>query len=61
MLRDRTAKDLLLLTVAKVGVIALIYYVCFAAYDGRPVDTVSHLLGPPVLTPQSSAAPQQGQ
>jgi hypothetical protein len=46
MLRDRTAKDLLLLSLVKVAAIAAIYYLCFAAYDGRPVDAVSHLLGP---------------
>lgn len=61
MLRDRTAKDLLLLTVVKVAVIALIYHFCFAAYDGQPADTVSHLLGPAGLTPQSGAPSQQGQ
>jgi hypothetical protein len=37
MLRDRTAKDLLLLSLVKVAAIAAIYYLCFAAYDGRPV------------------------
>jgi hypothetical protein len=46
MLKDRTAKDLLLLSLVKAAAIAAIYYLCFAAYDGRPVDAVSHLLGP---------------
>jgi hypothetical protein len=57
MLRDRTAKDLLLLTLVKAAAIAAIYYLCFAAYDGRPVDAVSHLLGPAGET----QAPNQGQ
>jgi hypothetical protein len=52
MLRDRTAKDLLLLTLVKAAVIVAIYYLCFAAYDGRPVDAVSHLLGPAGPEPQ---------
>lgn len=51
MLRDRTAKDLLLLTLVKAAAIAAIYYLCFAAYDGRPVDAVSHLLGPSPVMP----------
>jgi hypothetical protein len=46
MLKDRTAKDLLLLSLVKAAAIAAIYYLCFAAYDGRPVVAVSHLLGP---------------
>ncbi len=52
MLTDRTAKDLLLLSLVKVAAIAAIYYLCFAAYDGRPVDAVSHLLGPAGAMPQ---------
>jgi len=51
MLPDRTAKDLLLLTLVKITVIAAIYYLCFAAYDGRPVDAITHLLGPPGAVP----------
>jgi hypothetical protein len=46
MLKDRTVKDLAVLTAIKFAVIAAIYYACFAAYDGRPVDTTAHLLGP---------------
>jgi hypothetical protein len=46
MLKDRTAKDLAVLTAIKFAVIAVIYYACFAAYDGRPLDTAAHLLGP---------------
>jgi hypothetical protein len=46
MLQDRTARDLLTLTLVKAAVIAAIYFACFAAYYGRPVDTLTHLLGP---------------
>ncbi len=46
MLKDRTARDLGLLTLVKLAVIVAIYYVCFAAYDNRPIDTAAHLLGP---------------
>ncbi len=38
--------DLAMLTVIKLAVLAVIYYACFAAYDGRKLDTASHLLGP---------------
>ncbi len=48
---DRTARDLLLLSLVKAAAIAAIYYLCFAAYDGRPVDAVSHLLGPAGTVP----------
>ncbi len=48
---DRTARDLLLLSLVKAAAIAAIYYLCFAAYDGRPVDAVSHLLGPAGAVP----------
>jgi hypothetical protein len=56
MLQDRTAKDLVLLTLVKAAAIAIIYYACFAAYDGQPIDTVTHLLGPSSV----NAAPQKG-
>jgi hypothetical protein len=46
MFKDRTARDLACLTAIKVGVILVIYWALFAAYDGRPVDTAAHLLGP---------------
>jgi hypothetical protein len=46
MFRNRIAQDLSLLTVIKLIVIAAIYFALFAAYDGKPVDTASHLLGP---------------
>jgi hypothetical protein len=46
MFKDTIIRDLSLVTLAKIALIALIYYACFAAYDGRPVDTASHLLGP---------------
>jgi len=61
MLQDRTGKDLLLLTLVKITVIAVIYYLCFAAYDGRPVDTVSHMLGPSIVTPHLGTGSEQGQ
>jgi hypothetical protein len=51
--QNRTVRDLLALTLVKIGVIALIYYACFAAYDGRPVDTIAHLLGPAAAPPQA--------
>jgi hypothetical protein len=57
MLTDRTVKDLLLLSLVKVAAIVAIYYLCFAGYDGRPVDAVSHLLGPAGAAP----ALKQGQ
>ena len=57
MLRDRTAKDLLLLTLVKIGVIVGIYHFCFAAFDGRPVDAASHLLGSSVEPPRPGAYP----
>jgi hypothetical protein len=46
MLKDRTVMDLALLTAIKCAAIAIVYYACFAAYDGRKLDTVSHLMGP---------------
>lgn len=46
---DRTGRDLAWLTIAKLAVILLIYIALFAGYDGRPVDTTSHLLGPAPL------------
>lgn len=46
MFKNRTARDLGLLTLAKLAVIVAIYYACFAAYDDKPVDTATHLLGP---------------
>jgi len=46
MFRNPIARDLGVLTVVKVAVIAIIYFALFAAYDGRPVDTAAHLLGP---------------
>jgi hypothetical protein len=46
MFKDAIIRDLSVATFVKIALIALIYYVCFAAYDGRPVDTASHLLGP---------------
>jgi hypothetical protein len=55
MFDARMVRDLSLLTVAKLAVIAVIYYACFAAFAGRPVDAVSHLLGPPGRTPQFNA------
>jgi hypothetical protein len=39
-------RDLGLATLAKIAAIAVIYWACFAVYDGRPVDTATHLLGP---------------
>lgn len=53
-------KDLLLLTLVKAAAIAVIYYACFAAYDGRPVDTVSHLLGPSSPMPHLNSEPPKG-
>jgi hypothetical protein len=47
----------MLLTLVKGAAIAAIYYLCFASYDGRPIDTDSHLLGPPAGALQL----QQGQ
>jgi hypothetical protein len=49
MFKDRTARDLGILTLVKLAVIIAIYYACFAAYDGRPVDTAAHLLGPAAI------------
>jgi hypothetical protein len=46
MFRNCIAWDLSLLTVIKLIVIAAIYFALFAAYDGKPVDTATHLLGP---------------
>ncbi len=59
MFQNRTAQDLLALTLFKAAAIAVIYYACFAAYDGRPVDAVSHLLGPAAPL-NSNAQPQKG-
>jgi hypothetical protein len=50
MFKDRTARDLGLLTLVKLAVIVAIYYACFAAYNERPLDTASHLLGPPAAS-----------
>jgi hypothetical protein len=60
MFEHRTARDLLVLTILKAAAIAAIYYTCFAAYDGRPVDTVSHLLGPAGPAPHFNAETRQG-
>jgi hypothetical protein len=57
MFADRTARDLLLLTLVKAAAIAIVYYACFAAYDGRPVDAVAHFLGP---APHLNAEPPKG-
>lgn len=46
MLKNAIIRDLGLASLAKIAAIALIYWVCFAAYDDRPVDTATHLLGP---------------
>ncbi len=46
MKRDRTARDLAVMTLVKCAAIGVIYYACFAAYDGRPINTMAHLLGP---------------
>jgi hypothetical protein len=46
MLHDRTIRDLGVLTVVKVAVIAALYFALFARYDGRKLDTAAHLLGP---------------
>jgi len=46
MLKDATARDLALLTIAKIAILTAIYFAFFASYDGRPVDTAAHLLGP---------------
>ncbi len=46
MFKSPMIRDLSLLSVVKLLLIALIYYALFAAYDGRPVDTAAHLLGP---------------
>ncbi len=39
-------RDLSILTVVKIAIIAVIYFTLFAGYDGRHVDTAAHLLGP---------------
>jgi hypothetical protein len=46
MFQDRTVRDLGVLTVVKLAVIALIYAACFARYDKPATDTAAHLLGP---------------
>jgi len=55
MFKDAIIRDLSVVTLIKIVLILAIYYACFAAYDGHPVDTASHLLGP---APASS--PHQG-
>jgi hypothetical protein len=51
MFKHHMIRDLTLLSVVKILLIALIYYTLFAPYDGRPVDTAAHLLGPaPTIT-----------
>jgi hypothetical protein len=47
-------RDLSILTVVKIAIIAAIYFTLFAAYDGRPVDTASHLLGPALVNEGAS-------
>jgi hypothetical protein len=61
MLEDQTVRDLLVITLVKAAAITLIYYACFAAYDGRSVDAVSHLLGPSGITPHFNVKPGIGQ
>ena len=46
MFKNRMARDLSLLTVAKLAVIAVIYFALFAAYNGKHVDMARHFLGP---------------
>jgi hypothetical protein len=46
MKQPRLARDLALLTTAKLLVLAAIYLVLFAPAASRPIDTASHLLGP---------------
>ena len=46
--------DLVILTAIKLAAIATLYFVLFAPYDGRPVDTLTHLLG---AAPASSVTP----
>ncbi len=46
MFKDRIIKELGLITLVKFALIAAVYYACFAAYDGRPIDTAAHILGP---------------
>jgi hypothetical protein len=60
MFHDRTVRDLVVLTLVKASAIAIIYYACFAAYDGRPVDAISHLLGPASPAPPLTGEPQKG-
>jgi hypothetical protein len=43
---DPIVRDLAMLTIAKVAILLIIYIALFANYDGRPIDTASHLLGP---------------
>jgi hypothetical protein len=58
MMTDRTAKDLTILTAIKLAAIAVIYFALFAPYSARPVDTLTHLLGPvPVDPPVRAPAP----
>jgi hypothetical protein len=44
--RDPIVRDLAMLTIAKLAILIIIYIAFFANYDGRPIDTASHLLGP---------------
>jgi hypothetical protein len=64
MMTDRTAKDLTILTVIKLAAIAVIYFALFAPYNGRPVDTLTHLLGPAptnlVPSPIPHTSPNRG-
>jgi hypothetical protein len=46
MFKNHMVRDLSLLSLIKIGLIAVIYYALFAPYDGKPADLGIHLLGP---------------
>jgi len=54
MKQRRLARDLALLTTAKLLVLAVIYLVLFAPAANRPLDTASHLLGPATTAHQGN-------
>jgi hypothetical protein len=46
MVRNTIARDLTVVTIAKLLVIIAIYFFFFAGYGGPPADVTQHFLGP---------------
>jgi hypothetical protein len=46
MFKNHVVRDLSLLSLVKIALIAVIYYILFAPYDGKQVDAAAHMLGP---------------